>query len=296
MTIHTHTGPATQTTDADFTTRANEFYAALEAVLVHVPQTGELAYPAVGLVRVANANAGWRMYRIPGGLHATAPVYIKMSFGCADLVSEHNSQMQVGTAVDGSGNFVGVAGSTINLGQGNSAPQAGNYETHACSVSDEGFFLMFKSGGISTGRANAGCFCYRTNDSNGEPDSIGVVYGRPLSSSNATNSAPTAYTLRFAAPNVEINLSSNFVWAAGGSSSSGGLGGEIEAYLAYCRAPLTKPLHSICGVWPAEFPFGTVFSATLVGSASRNYISMAGTGNAQNDSARPLAFAFLWEA
>jgi hypothetical protein len=294
MTTYSHTGPATHTTDADYQARMNEFFAACAAVMTHVPQTGEVALPSAA-TRVANTYH-WRMYRLNGSLHATAPVYVKLFFGLTTDLSETQGKMAVGTAVDGSGNFVGVAVPEIALGQANVGPVAGDFITYACGVDNDGAFVIFKSGSASAStRAALGFFVYRTCDVNGAATSVGVICGRPLSSSNNAALASSAYSLRFASPNVTINLGGYFTPAIGTDTSSGGLGGEIEAYLSYTRVPLTQPMHALCGVWPTEFPVGTVFSATLVGSSPRTYISMGLNGNANNESARHLAFAFLWE-
>lgn len=295
MTIYTQTSAGTQSSDAEYNARINEFFGALEATLVHVPQAGEAVYPAVGAVRVTPTFYGWRMYRLPGALHASAPVYIKAWYGCATSTSAPAISIQVGTAVDGSGVFVGVAATTYGLNNSNATtPSAGNFITYACST-DDGFHLIWKAGGISTGRAVAAFFCYRSSDASGQPSTVGVFYGRPTSSTNSLLASGDCKFLRFASPNIEYSLGSGNSWIPGGGSASGGLSGEIEAYLNFYRDPLVRPTHCMCAVWSAEFPAGTTFAATLVGSTPRTYISHVSAGLSTGDPLRVGSFAFLWE-
>lgn len=303
MTTHVFSSPCSAGTDALWQAACNEFFGEFETYLTQVPQTGELAYP-VAIVRPASGTyAGWRCYRFNDPLQATAPIFIKLwvGFGYNSNVA---MKCQIGFELDGSGNFVGTAGSEVLLnGITNSSsswpPVGGSHPTFTSK--QNGFFgIAFKCGGFYRGSV-AMLAIGRTTDNNGQPTDEGffVNYGMGSSGpgSNAIGQAGAAQQCFRFSPQTAYTNGRNSCFIPGYGSNSGSFGGEIEAYLNYTMAPLTKPNVWMAGIYANEFPLGTQFQATMVGASPRTYLSLgAYIGQSTNESlTRNTGFAMIWE-
>lgn len=294
MTTYTHNGTIVTTTDAGYTAWINEVWDALEAVATNVPQTGEGTYPAVGLTRPATNTYGpWRVYRLPDTLHGSAPVYIKVELGSGGAQISPAMRVTVGTGINGSGTLTGVTTTAVTMHTANgTAPGAGAYETYA--TGGEGWLVLhFKSLSIGAARSMFAFAVYRSVDSDGAPTTEGVTLMRMGSALTATGLGHAEY-LRFAGTNTLYSMGPYYGFVVGNRTASGGLGGQIEAFLHFNTQPLTVPVAFTCGVFNTEFPVGTVFQAALVGSTLRTYIS-AGAGCPGADVGNRLVHAHIWE-
>lgn len=302
MTTHTTSSVMSNANDAAFQAWTNEFFAHMELQLTQVPQIGELAYPVVAIRPVTNlVMAGWRVYRFDDALQGVAPIFIKVWVGSGNsAASMAGVIVEVGVAVDGSGNFVGLTTGQLRMDQ-YSQSLDGTVNTVAYSCAVDGYFgIDFKPFALNTvQRAPFGFVVCRTNDSAGAATSVGVNLYR-LGHGGATSAATDRNymrTLRFASPNAVYNAGNIHCLVPGTAINSGGLSGEIEAYLIFYLDPLTRPCVFMCGVFGSEFPIGTTFSATLVGSTPRTYISTPGdrAGVNAEGAQRNSGAAILWE-
>ena len=102
--------PAHLSGDADFRTWAQGIAAQLAAVgLVKTGDTGQVDLTTAARP-LANAFAGYEVYRFNDTLQATAPVFIKVEYGVGGTVTRPSLAMTVGTATNGAGVLGGQLG------------------------------------------------------------------------------------------------------------------------------------------------------------------------------------------
>jgi hypothetical protein len=301
MTTNTFAGTYAHANDANFQAWATTYYGVLEAMLTQVPQTGELAYPVVAVRPGALAYAGFRIYKLNDSLGTSNPIYIRVRVGTAGATTVPQIEVSAGTGVDGAGNLTGAVTATFRgSSTTNSASYnfpAGSRSSYACAV-DGAFWFMFCEGNTQVG-AMSTWGVFRSTDTAGAPTATGfhLFHGR----GDAANGIAINGNLQCVkmSPATVYGNATTYSIAPGPISrvSSGGLGGAIEAYLCFYLDPLSKPSSFMSTIWNGEFSMGTTFSAALVGSTSRTYISVndqAGRGDASL-ATKPIGHAFVWE-
>lgn len=88
----------------NFVTTGQNLAAALAAVAVRVPTTGDIDWGTVAAPTVANQWCGFEVYRIDDTLHATAPLYLKFEYGASALAAVYYGlRLTVAKAVDAAG-------------------------------------------------------------------------------------------------------------------------------------------------------------------------------------------------
>jgi len=94
-----------QATDAAFRAWGLALHNAIAAILTYVSQTGEIDFTTVATPSATNQKRGFRIYRFSDALQSTHPVFIRIDFGSGVATTTPAIWVQIGQAVDGSGNL-----------------------------------------------------------------------------------------------------------------------------------------------------------------------------------------------
>lgn len=244
----------------------------LAAVGLGVAETNITA--GAGARASTNTEAGYAVFYLNDSLHATAPIYIRFGFGTGIETSIPRIRVTVGTSTNGSGVLGGTALSTITSIHGNAAMTSDVARTsYLCCVT--GFFGMSWKVGASI--VEAGFFICRSCDTDGTPNATGAI-------AHWADSTVGGWTkrqmFRFAtAPAAYTAATSVYTGALGlcpaGMSGSGLTGGDAQAFLGWMGVPEVSPIFGVCGVFADELTIGGTFSATLLGSTARTFITLS---------------------
>lgn len=85
---------------------------------VQTADTGQINPATVTLPLVANTNAGYMIWGMNDALQATAPFFLKLTFGVGNPNTINRLIYQVGIATDGAGSFVGASTTARTLVNG----------------------------------------------------------------------------------------------------------------------------------------------------------------------------------
>lgn len=143
MGAHNFSSAPDNTSDATFRAWTSALDAAIAACLTAVSQTGEINFTTVATPNAANQKRGFRIYRMNDAAHATHPCYLRVDYGSGTAATHPSIWVQVGQAVDGSGNLSAAAGGTLVTQQQISAGQAGSATAFDSQVSGDGSRLTF---------------------------------------------------------------------------------------------------------------------------------------------------------
>ncbi len=130
------------TSDATFRAWIVAFFNAVDAILTHVAQTGEINTGTVLTPSAANQKRGFRMYRFNDSAHPTNPMYLRLDVGSGGTAAKPCIWARIGHAVDGSGNLAAPAGATLMTEQQLSL-ETNSVTAFDCQVSGDGSRLTF---------------------------------------------------------------------------------------------------------------------------------------------------------
>ena len=185
-------------TDAFFRAWGLAVSNALTAMLFKVTQSGEINWTTVTAPTVGNTSAGFEVYRFNDALHTTHPVYIRLDYCSASIVTLYAIRVTIGKGVDGSGNITNVLQSTINTLVGNGSPAAAS-NCYISNGDSSGIVISLQPDTSSLG----GFFCLeRSRNSVGQPTGDGLMF------SCQTNTSAT-HINRFIAYNLETTLAAD---------------------------------------------------------------------------------------
>lgn len=156
--------------DAEFRAWAQSVHDALIAVgLVQAADTGQINFATVARP-LANADAGYAVYRFSDALQATRPVFIRLLFGAGNAVTTPRLGVQIGTGTNGAGTLNGVVSQNRTLT--NTSAATANVLSWASGSTNRVTFCMWGADS-TTGRAVA-FGVERTHDANGDDSNVGV--------------------------------------------------------------------------------------------------------------------------
>lgn len=117
MSVRTSGAITVPATDASFRAWIAEIIAALTAAgWVQTTDTGQLNPATITYPTSNNAIQGSMIWRMADALQATAPVFVKFSFGSQDLTTKVNFQVSIGTGSNGAGALTGNNILTADIG------------------------------------------------------------------------------------------------------------------------------------------------------------------------------------
>lgn len=294
MAVLTYTTTISNADDAGFRAWGSELSAALAGTgLVRTADTGQINWTSVTRPAV-NTAGGYEIWRFDDAMQGTAPIFIKLEFGCGSNLLFPQIWIAVGTGSNGSGELTGStatrASAALDLGIVTSS-----YPTYLCVA--PGFFGLLWKSGASSGSGQAFLAVGRTADAAGDSTAAGfVVYAAQAS----LTLLPLAQCVRTASPAAEYPRSTLYTLVPHQVASSALTNGDVQAYAHFGIDPAMWTLPWIATVVLADIPAQTTFNVAMVGSTARTYLSLGsgyrpvntGTGPG---SATSYGFAMLWE-
>lgn len=288
--------------DVTFQEWATELYDRLLLVgLIQTADTGQLDSPVVAARPGDATSAGYWIFRMNDTLQITAPIFFRFEVGT--LLGASNSypriRCYVGTGSDGSGNLTGLLSSTV-IAAGNdiigfsSRVTDNAYPTLMCHT--EGFFGMAYKGGSSPDPVNGLFMISRTCDASGNPTAAGAIAVWGQGSTAIRGVQSFRYSATQQAYRYNSSQADQCLGLVPQIPPNSTVGPDFQAYLAYTITPQVSPILNICGVYDSEVPFGTTFSATMVGTTPHTYIGThynMGIFGASTTVA--VKQAFIWE-
>lgn len=249
---------------------------------VQTSDTGQITFTTVTKPTVINTTSGYSILRMNDSLQSTAPVFMKLEYGCGSNVTYPALWITLGTAMDGSGSFIGTTSTRFQIGT-----QAGGATAYTSRFSIAPNRLVMWLWASATG---APLICIeRTHDSSGGDTTLGVMcwaYGH--GAATATNSFVLLFNGPITGSNAYWNtslppgLSSNAwatdiylypvrTWGAGETSPS-------NQMMVYYTSDLT-PYNPVDikmwdGVTRTMFPIGVMYVASSYG-ATTSYAALA---------------------
>jgi hypothetical protein len=295
MTTQSWSSRVRHDSDAVFREWGSELSTKLAAAgLTQTADTGQINW--VTVVRAGtNANAGYEIWRMADTQQATAPVFLRIDYGTGSGTTSPRIQITLGTGSNGSGTITGTA---LTTARSIHAPTAQTTDTvrNSYVCVNQGFIGIYWKVGSGT---DALFVFNRTCDTTGTSTATGgmVIWGSTsasaLTATQALRFASTAiaYTARTAIADTALGMNPQSV-------TSTLVGSDQQVFMGWTITPAVAPLFGVCGCLEAEFPQGTSFTATLVGTSARTYIALATTAgpfSANGATGAYPKFAMLWD-
>lgn len=298
MTTSTWSTPMDSTTDAGFRTYISEIITKFAAAgLVQTADTGQIDTSTV--VRpAANTSAGYTIWRF-----ADSTIYFKLEFGSSNgSTSSPQFWLTVGTGSNGSGTIAGQTTTRARLrGLGNTPTfpidAVTSRPSYLCVTADFVGFLH-KAGHITGGLPSCGFTIGKWTDSAGVAVASGFAVRYPMDDSNSQTLTGISRIESVKTSSVAVTYAQTTMHTiVPGAVTSSSVGADNQVYLAGIITPRVIYDNWMCTIINAELSIATTFSATLVGSTSRTYISLGtqfGSGHSPTIGS-VYGHAMLWE-
>jgi len=258
--------------------------------------TGQIDWATVAYSATLSTSIGYEIWFLNDSLSGTAPLYIRLDYGTGPNATRPWFRVTTGTSTNGAGTLTGVV-TAIHTSCGNGALVSDtiNYTSYLCVA--EGFISFVGWYGVaSAGLGYMGFIIQRTSNSTGVFNGEGIHITYHCGTSIVTTvvgiqtvgyTAAHAYNLVATVPPVFV--------PHGETATS--IATVPQMYLGWGHFPAMMPLLGIGGVLISEISDFSTFSATILGGASRTYMSFGrglGTGV---DTVTPSLWGMttLWE-
>lgn len=272
MTTSTWVGPLSQSSDANFRAWGLELSTKLQAMnLIKTADTGQINWTTV--VRAANNTAaGYEIYQFNDSLQSTAPIFFKLEYGTANISSNPQMWITVGTGSNGSGTITGITTSRDSICI-QAVPLVGNYTSYLC-VADGFFGLIWKLNAL-TGSIGAGFLVIsRTFDSNGAVTDSGF---RLVNGSTANTVVCNSQSVRTVADSQTAFTTSSSYALVPGTVVGSLVGSDIQIYPHFGINPEVWIMPTMAVAILSEVSPGTTVSIAMVGNTPRTLLSVGGT-------------------
>lgn len=260
--------------DAGFRAWGAGFSAKLLAVgLTQTADTGQINWVTAARPGT-NSDGGYEIWRFNDAAHATAPIFIRFDYGTGANASRPRIRVTLGTGSNGSGTITGAFQTIVSVSANAGTATGGTLTNYMCYA--DGFFgFVFGAGGANTGLAFAGMMLARSNDSNGDPDTLGAVFMRSRdATTTSTDGACRSFRFAATAANyTEVTGGGMFIHIPGAETGSN-VSGDVQAYIAFAPFPRVLPVNGMCAMYTSELAEGSTMSTTLVGANSRTYLNV----------------------
>lgn len=297
MTTLSWSTPADHTTDAGFRAWGSELSAKLQAAgLVQTADTGQINWTTVTRPGSVNNAAGYEIYRFDDALQATAPLYIKLEYGTGNVADRPCIWVSVGTGTNGAGTLTGSVSNRNTTSFFNTPGNDGVSRPSYLCVKD-GFVGLAWKYGLSTSYSDLKFYLFfavaRTVDDSGAETGDGFTIFRRNQSTTATGGTQ----VESVSYSAGVQAAQNGYYAiVPGNVTASDVGTDKQIYKCYGVMPRVRPIMQCCVCFKDEFGVGTTFTATLVGTTARTYLSLGDGMNyaAANRNVR-YCDAMLWE-
>ena len=284
MTTATTSTPVSNASSATFRLWGLENNTQLLAVgLTQTADTGQINWATVALPGTINTIAGFEIYRFNDTLQSTSPVFIKIDYGTGSSVAVPLAAITIGQGSNGSGTLTGTLSTRVAVSVATPSSAVTNATSFWCYNATAGFLGIGWKYGINSVSVAASVACggitlERSCDTSGASTGDAVLL---MSSINNTTAGPqsggysqifsyltSAFTTTAVAP---VNQWSAF-WPFDVASTT--VGGNNQVMPRFLFTPNIQ-LSNCTGIGlVTEIPFGTTFSAALIGSTSRTYLAV----------------------
>jgi hypothetical protein len=286
MTIQTLNNPVSCTTTPIFRTWASALSTAIAAQgWVLTTDTGQINWASVN-APLANAAAGYEIWRAGDALQATAPLYIKIEYGCGPTTASGAVWITCGTGTDGAGT---ITGTTI-VGVSSTAQMTTRSQHWS---SGAGGSLIYVNGDASTlaifacpaftSTSSSGYLTLveRTRAFDGTPSADGYIVLNSGGSGGYNNISVCSYLPNSFGPNQGQQLSGWAVAAAGPSATNvvAGVLYPQPVFTGY-NVRLGGPSQFVMAMVPTDLAGGVTVSFPHYG-VSRSWLS-AGYGSSNS--------------
>ena len=271
--------------------------AILLAGLTQTATAGQLVISGVATLPADGSFAGFCEYAFADALQATAPVIIKLEFGCGaeGLESSGGPYSRSRTLrIRGTVTFKGVSSRAFQWPQevnstGSITTQLTDYGTSFLAYDGTKGFLGFVYGAGSRNKPfpnDAGSyygssltlFVQRTTASNGTPNGDGLaIYSPSMPSSNASTLwaagvIPPAYSQYITTGGAAAE--SIHMAVRVGANEAPTIGGQINAQEVYYGAPAIKAFPWLFTYVASGLPAGSEFSVEVFPGSTHNFVAL----------------------
>lgn len=294
--------------------------ALLLAGLTQTATAGQLDIAGVAALPADNSYAGFCEYAFSDALQATAPVIIKLEFGCGaeGLTSGSSSYCRSRTLrIRGTVTFKGVASRTFPWPQeaNNSSgvtTQLTNYGTSYLTYDGAKGFLGFVYGAGSRNKphshssgsyygATLTIFLQRDTDPNGAPNANGLAIYSPSLTVNNTSSLwtngviPTAFCQYLSGSGASAAYTTMATRIGGAEAPV--IPGQVNVQEMFYAAPELKPFPWMVTYTHNGLPEGTEFDLEVFPGTTHKFIGLGNETNIGTDSiiGQHGAIAMLFE-
>lgn len=283
MAVATYTSNMNTLTDAAFRVWGKELSDTMQALgLVKTTDTGQVNWATV-LRPAANTAGGYEIYRFSDALQATAPVFIRISYGIGPNTNMPMCWVSVGTGTTGGGTLNGFTTPVAQAFHGRTSmtpPQNTLYPTKVCVL--PGYLMVcFK---LNTAPTSPICWGFFMVSRTCDP-ATGANTGDGVSLYHYYGDTNTA--LGFVARHLNLStgrLIPAATWNENHHAVPFGItnslvDGEAQLFRHVGVYPQAFYNNYICTYLKTEIAEMTEFSAKLVGDTARNYLALGANGD-----------------
>lgn len=234
--------------------------------LVRVPFAGEIDPSTVVAPSVANSMQGYEIWRFDDALQATAPVYLKVGYGCGGSPSSFRLSLSVGTGTDGAGALTGAVTPALTMSMGSSSATV--YATYVSG--DSGRLLLRFWPELNTGSVDL-ISVERVPSATGQPSGDGIVAWR-----SSGQYFYDAHSIRFADGRVDSYTSAPYMISTVPPETSGAVDADVPLYpvRAWMGRRETRPLHSLLAYLGADIAKDNLIAVTCWDGVVRRYLPL----------------------
>jgi hypothetical protein len=239
--------------------------------LIQTADTGQIDWTTVTMG--GSGVDGYEIWRFNDALQASAPVFMKIGYGNANLTTVPGVYLQVGTGSDGSGNLTGLTTTGFNkTGYTNSG---GDTVPRVCSMAYNGGSFSF-IGFANTVGSNPQMFMAvsRPYTSAGVYSASGLQTYRFGDGSYAVLTTQALNFVTSTALTADVYGNYSFV---PGVLASTLVGVDPQIYAHWASLPDTVIIPGMATVVSSDVGVNTTFSLAVAGSTARTYLRIPST-------------------
>lgn len=233
--------------------------------LVRVPFAGEINPSTVAAPTTSNTIKGYEIWRFDDALQATAPVYLKVGYGCASSTSNFRLSLSVGTGTNGAGALTGAVTPALVMSMGSY-----NADVYATYVSGDSGRLLLRFWPELTPASMNLISVERLPSATGQPSGDGIVAWQSFD-----QYFNEAHSIR-ADGRVDSYTSAPCLISTTHPGSSGAVDADVPLYpvRAWMGRRETRPLHSLLAYLGADIAAGNLVSVTCWDGVVRRYLPL----------------------
>jgi hypothetical protein len=291
MATHSFSSLISHDTDVDFRAWGLELSDALDLIgFTKSADTGQIDWSTVVKASTDQA-AGYEIRFLDDTLHATTPIYVKLEFGTGPFTNRPSIWVTVGTGTNGAGTITGITVSRrlINHSEAELLSTSANYPTYMCKTEGVVWF-SWKIGSRNTGGVGGATFAiFRSCDSFGDVTGTSMAcYMTPTMDNGgyAYSANVTCYTFD---TGYTASIGNTQLFGGGGTgytflpynlsliqTTVAGVPAAFQVSRHFIITPQVFPINGIVSSTVSDgVSLGSTFDATVIGSTSHTYISLA---------------------